>query len=85
MKLISKPLKDFNREELEKYMYDCSVLFSDKISKENFRKMIKVSSQIAQELNNNIQRVKKTKWSEAIKAIETYIPDYLVETLSKCP
>jgi len=84
-----KKLKKYNREELEIYLNECSELFSEKISKENFRKMVKVASEIA-DINKksfttiNI-RQKKSRWADALKSIEPYIPDFLMETLSKCP
>ncbi len=86
-------LRKFNKydtEELEKYMSDCSEIFCEKISKENFRKMIKISTKISElshktYTTNNINKSKKSRWADALKNIEPYIPDFLMETLSKCP
>ena len=49
--------------------------------------MAKISNQISEIARKATlhKQEKKTRWSEALKTIQPYIPDYLLETLAKCP
>lgn len=81
-----RKLKTYNIEEVEDYLQKCSNLFLDKISMENFRKMIKVSNEISSLNKRSLHRVhyeKKSRWNESLKSIQNCIPEFLVETLSK--